>query len=154
MAPAPRSFSTLRPHSRLLIAAVALLAVLLAIALIARSGAEDDTVRTIVTEGVPQEIPAGIVPAASQDIFGQVATRRGEVLSAAVDFTILSADRDLLQSEIEAAAAVEDWDLFERVYDDRQMRLLFINEANDTLTVTMTIEDGQILAAAVIVRSQ
>ena len=154
MAKAQRSVSSLSPPIRLLIAAVAVLTVLLAIALIARSGAEDDTVRTIATEEVPQEIPSGIVPAASTDILGQVATRRGEVLSVAVDFTVPGTDRDLLQSEIEAAAAVSEWDLFERVYDDRQMRLLFINDANDTLTVTMTIEADQILAAAVIVRSQ
>jgi hypothetical protein len=124
------------------------------IALIARGETEDDTVRTIVTEEVPEEIPAGIVPVGAEDILGQLAVRRGEVLSVAVDFTVLSSDRDALQAEIEAAAVASEWDLFERVYDDRQMRLLFLNETSETLTVTMTIEADRILAAAVIVRNQ
>jgi hypothetical protein len=154
MATARPSLSTISPRVRLLIGAGVLLALLLVIALIARGETEDDTVRTIVTEEVPEEIPAGIVPVGAEDILGQVAVRRGEVLSVAVDFTVLSSDRDALQAEIEAAAVASEWDLFERVYDDRQMRLLFLNETNETLTVTMTIEDGQILAAAVIVRNQ
>jgi hypothetical protein len=154
MATARRSISALTPRVRLLIGAGALLALLLVIALIARGETEDDTVRTIVTEEVPEEIPAGIVPDGSEGILGQVATRRGEVLSVAVDFTVLSTDRDALQAEIESAAEAGEWDLFERVYDDRQMRLLFLNDTNETLTVTMTIEVDRILAAAVIVRNQ
>jgi hypothetical protein len=154
MATARRSKSPLTPRVRLLIGAGALLALLLVIALIARGETEDDTVRTIVTEQVPEEIPVGVVPTGSEDILGQVAVRRGEVLSVAVDFTVLSTDRDGLQAEIEAAAEAGEWSLFERVYDDRQMRLLFLNDTNETLTVTMTIDADRILAAAVIVRNQ
>jgi hypothetical protein len=154
MATARPSLSAISPRVRLLIGAGVLLALLLVIALIARGETEDDTVRTIVTEEVPEEIPAGIVPVGAEDILGQVAVRRGEVLSVAVDFTVLSSDRDALQAEIEAAAVASEWDLFERVYDDRQMRLLFLNETSETLTVTMTIEADRILAAAVIVRNQ
>jgi hypothetical protein len=136
----------------LLLAFVAL-AIVLAIVLSVRSSPEDDSVTTSATATTPVEIPAGVVPAQAVDLSGQVATRRGEVVSAAVDFTVPGTDRDQLQADVEEASAIAGWNIFERVYDDRQMRLLFFNEADDTLTVTMTIDGEQILAAAVFVRS-
>jgi hypothetical protein len=129
------------------------LAVVVAVLLNIRSTPQDDTVTTSATATTPVEIPAGVVPAQALDVIGQIATQRGEVLSAAVDFTVPGTDRDRLQADVEEASASAGWNIFERVYDDRQMRLLFFNESEDTLTVTMTIEGEQILAAAVFVRS-
>jgi hypothetical protein len=144
------------PSTRSLLLGVVLLAVVLAViaGVVMSRDSDDDTVRTVATEQVPSDIPPGIVPDGAIDIAGQVATRRGRAVSVAVDFTVESTDRDGLQTQIEAASADAGWGIFERVYDDRQMRLLFLNEAGDTLTVTMTIDDGRILAAAVIVRTQ
>lgn len=153
MATVQKSFSGVTPRARLLLSAIAFLAVLLAIALIARSGT-DNSVRTTVIKTVPLEIPSGVVPAGAAEIVGQTASRRSEILSVAVDFTVLNTDRESLQAEIETNSQADGWNLVERVYDDRRMRLLFLNEANDTLTVTMTIDTDRILGAAVIVRSE
>jgi hypothetical protein len=127
---------------------------LVIVVIVVARNSQDDTIRTVATEQVPADIPIGIVPDGATDIFGQVASRRGQAESVAVDFTVDGTNRDGLQAQMETSAADAGWEIFERVYDDRQMRLLFLNEAGDTLTVTMTINDGQILAAAVIVRTQ
>jgi hypothetical protein len=153
MAATRSSLGVLTPRVRLIVGAVALLAMLMTIALIARGSPDEDAITTRATEGIPAEIPLGIVPNSATDVFGQVASRRGEVLSAAVDFTVMNNNRDALQADIERAAPSEGWNLFERLYDDLQMRLLFFNDANDTLTVTMTIDGDRILAAAVLVRT-
>jgi hypothetical protein len=153
MAKASRTQPARSSRIWLLLLAFVALALVVAIVLNTRSAPDSDAVTTSATATAPVEIPSGLVPAQAVDVTGQIATQRGRVVSAAVDFTVPGTDRDQLQADVEQASSGAGWNILERVYDDRQMRLLFLNEVDDTLTVTMTIEGDEILAAAVFVRS-
>ena len=145
--------SALSPTARLLIGASALLLILLAIAVVARLGNEDDSIRTRQISGVPGPLPAALLPTGASNIKGTLVEQSKEWLSAAVEFTVVGTDRDAVAEHIDAAVSEAGWMLYERVYDASSMIIRSQLEDGSQLTVTLQTENDGVTATVIAVRN-
>ena len=99
----------------------------------------DEGTRTF--EGVPDDLPAGVVPADAVEVEGTVA-RSGDDWTSAVTF-VVDGERDDVIPTVDEAILADGFALRQRAYDDEVMQVIYDGPDGSVLTVTYrTIPQG------------
>lgn len=92
--------------------------------------------------GVPDDLPAEVVPDEAIEVEGTV-SRRGEDWSAAVTFVVADVERDTVMPTVDEALKADGYTLRQRAYDDTTMQVIYDGDDGAVATVTYRhIDEG------------